>query len=408
MTIPSRIMRMSRELKLFAAASMMMGVAYSIYDSTFNNFLNDKFQISGFQRSLLELPRELPGFLVVFLTALLWFLCSRRLGGVALILGAVGSLLIGFISKTYGVMALCLFVYSVGQHLFIPLSSSIGMELAREGQTGRRLGQLNALRNLATIMGSFVVFLGFRFLGFQFQHSFILTAVGLGVGGLLMFLMKPDPVQKPKTFLKLHKEYRLFYVLNILSGSRKQIFITFAPWVIVTVFKQPTQTIATLLTIGGVIGILFQPLLGRAIDHFGEKLILQLEAGMLVVVCLGYGFSKFLFPEGTAFLIICGFYLLDQMLMSVNMARVMYMKKIALREDHVQPAITAGVTIDHVFSLSIALLGGVIWNLFGFQYVFLIGIVIALFNFLAASRIRPYHQALIQADTPLPLPAEEV
>jgi predicted MFS family arabinose efflux permease len=387
MTLANRISKMPRELKLFVGASLMMGIAYSIYDATFNNFINARFSLTGFQRSFLELPRELPGFLVVFVSAMLWFLCSRRLGAFALVLGVAGTLLIGFISSTYAIMTICLFVYSMGQHLFMPISSSIGMELAHAGKTGRRLGQLNSIRNFAAVLGSFLVFLGFRFLGFTFQLSFILIAVGLAIAAILMFAMKPDAVKKPATFLKLQKEYRLFYILNILSGSRKQIFITFAPWVIVNVFKQPTETIATLLTIGGVIGILFQPLLGRAIDRYGEKLILQLEAILLVVVCLGYGFSKFLFPATTAFLFICGFYLLDQMLFSVGMARSMYIKKIAMDESHVQPALTAGVTIDHIFSISVALLGGVIWNRFGFQYVFLMGIIIALLNFFAVSQI---------------------
>jgi MFS family permease len=409
MTISARVTSMSRELKLFAAVSLTMGVAYSIYDSTFNNFINERLSLTGFQRSFLELPRELPGFLVVFISALLWFLCSRRLGAFALVLSVVGVLLIGFVPSTYAGMALCLFVYSLGMHLFMPLTSCIGMELAHEGQTGRRLGQLNAIRNFATILGSFLVFLGFHFLGFGFQHTFILTAVGLGVAAVLMFLMKPDAAQKPKTFLKLHKEYRLFYILTSLSGSRKQIFITFAPWVIVTIFNQPTQTIATLMTLGGVIGILFQPVLGRAIDRFGERLILQIEAVMLVLVCLGYGFSKFLFPERTAFLFVCGFYLLDQMLLSVNMARSMYIKKIAVDQSHVQPALTAGVTIDHLFSISIALLGGVIWNVLGFQYVFLLGIVIAALNFLAVGfiRIPPSHLSM-EDKPPIPLGVEEV
>jgi len=388
MTLAERVTKMPRELKLFIGASLMMGIAFSIYDSTFNNFINAGFQLTGFQRSLLELPRELPGFLVVFVSALLWFLCSRRLGAFALALGVAGILLIGFVSSTYAVLMVCLFIYSMGMHLFIPLGSSIGMELARTGQTGRRLGQLNAIRNFAAVLGSFIIFVGFRYLGFTFHHSFILTAVGLGAAAILMFAMKPDAVKKPSNFLKLQKEYRLFYILNILTGARKQIFITFAPWVIVTIFKQPTQTIATLMTIGGIIGILFQPVLGRAIDRFGERLTLQLEAVLLVVVCLGYGFSKFLFPEKTAFLLICGFYLLDQLAFSFGMARSMYIKKIALDESHVQPALTAAVTIDHIFSISIALLGGVVWNVFGFQYVFLLGILIAALSFVASSAIR--------------------
>ncbi len=388
MRITERLARAPRELKLFAAASFLMGAAYSIYDATFNNFLDFRFELTGFQRSFLEFPRELPGFLVVFVSAMLWFLCSRRLGAAALLMSVAGALLIGFIPAPYAVMTIFLFLYSMGQHLFMPLASTIGMELARAGQTGRRLGQLNAIRNFAAILGSFLVVLGFRFLGFRFEHSFALTALGLGAAALLMLAMKRDEVKPPRTFLRLHREYRLFYLLNVLSGSRKQIFITFAPWVIVTVFNQPTETLATLFTIGGVIGILFQPLLGRAIDRFGERTILSAEAVLLVFVCLGYGFARFLFPPTTAFLLTCALFLLDQMLFSVGMARSMYMKKIAKEDADVQPALTAGVTIDHIFSISIALAGGAIWNTLGYPYVFLMGVVIAGLNFIAASRIR--------------------
>jgi len=384
----SRISNMSRELKLFIVASLAIGIAYSIFDATFNNFLNERFGLTGLERSFLELPREMPGFLVVFASALLWFLCSRRLTAVAMLLSAVGAFLIGFLSPVYMIMVVWLFFYSLGQHLFIPLSSAIGMELAREGRTGQRLGQLNAIRNLAVIMGSLLVLLGFKYLGFTFHHTFALSALAFAVAAALMFAMKPDKTQKPKVYLKLYKEYRLYYLLSLLYGSRKQIFLTFAPWVLVTIFHQPTQTIATLLLIGGGIGILFQPLLGRAIDTLGERIVLLSEAGLLVFVCLGYGFSKFLLPEKPAFIITCICFLLDQMLLSVNMARSTYMRKIALHDSHVQPALTASVTIDHIFSITAGLVGGVIWVALGFQYVFLLGAFIAVGNFFAALHIR--------------------
>ena len=380
--------RISRELWLFVMASLLIGMAFSIIEATFNNFLNDRFALSGFERSFLEFPREIPGFLVVFVSALLWFLCSRRLGAVAMVLGVVGTLLIGFASSAYAIMVLWLFIYSLGQHLFIPLSSTIGMELAKEGKTGQRLGQLNAVRNFAAIGGSFLVFLGFKFLGFTFQHTFFLAALALAIAAVLMFAMKPEKTQPPAMYLKLRREYRLFYFLAVFHGSRKQLFMTFGPWVLVTIFHQPTQTIATLLTIGGVIGILFQPFLGRAIDRLGERIVLVSEAVLLVFVCFGYGFAKFLFPEGVAFLIICVCFLLDQMSMSFGMARSTYMRKIALQVNDIQPALTVSVTIDHIFSISIALLGGVIWNAFGFQYVFLLGMFIAIGNFFAALQVR--------------------
>ncbi len=377
-----------RELKFFAFASLSMGLAYSIFDSTFNNFLNERYTLNAFQRSFIELPREFPGFSVVFVSALLWFLCSRRLGALSLLLSCAGVLLIGFFSPTYALMVSFLFIYSLGQHLFMPVASSIGMELAEPGKTGKRLGQLNAIRNLATIGGSFLIFVGFKYMGFTFQHAFVLSAVGLGVAAILMFSMMPEQNIQPKTFLKLRREYKLFYLLNVLSGSRKQLFITFAPWVIVTIFKQPTQTLATLMTISGVIGIIFQPFLGRMIDKLGERLVLASEAVLLVFVCLGYGFSKFLLPVSQAFIAVSLFYLLDQTLFSVGMARSMYIKKIALQPEDVQTALSAGITIDHLFSILVALLGGIIWNSFGFQYVFLLGVVIAVINFFVALQVR--------------------
>lgn len=385
---------MPRELRLFAAASLAMGMAYSMYDSVFNNFLNARFVLSPSQRSFLEMPRELPGFLVVFVSALLWFLCSRRLGAFSMLLGILGTLLIGFASSRYEVMVGWLFIYSMGQHLFMPVASTIGMELAEEGKTGQRLGQLNAIRNLAAIMGGILVTIGFRYLNFTFQHAFVLSAAGFAIAAALLFSMRTEQVRSSRTFLTLRKEYRLYYLLAVLYGSRKQLFITFAPWVLVTIFKQPTEIMATLFWVGGIIGIMFQPLLGWMIDHWGERTVLAAEALMLIFVCAGYGFARSLFPDSIALVVVIVCYLLDQMLMSVNMARTTFMKKIARDPAHIQPALSAGVSIDHIFSISIAMLGGIIWDRFGFQYLFLMGAGIALLNLFAALRVRPQTQKI--------------
>jgi predicted MFS family arabinose efflux permease len=64
------------------------------------------------------------------------------------------------------------------------------------------------------------------------------------------------------------------------------------------------------------------------------------------------------------------------------------MKKIAKQPQDVQPALTASVTIDHIFSISAALVGGLIWDHFGFQYVFLFGVGIALVSLIAALQVK--------------------
>ncbi len=377
-----------RDFKLFLAATFVFGLSQSIVDSTFNNFLNETFFISDWQRGFLELPRELPGFLVIFFAALFFFLCSRRLAVLANLLCAAGILLIGFASPGFSVMLVWLFVFSVGQHLFIPLNQSIGMELAREGQTGKRLGQFSAVANAAMILGSFCIFMGFKFFHLNFQISYIFAFLGFLTVSAILYRMQKDQPYAARTKFQLRKEYRLFYWLNILYGTRKQIFLTFAPWVLVTVFRQKTQMLATLLTIGGVIGIFFKPLLGRAIDKLGERFILTAEAVLLVFVCMGYAYSRELFSESVALIVACACFIADQLLMSVGMARATYLQKIAVRPEDVTQTLTMGVTIDHIFSIAVALLGGLIWVTWGYQYVFLMGAAIAVLNFFSALRVR--------------------
>ncbi len=384
----SRIRKIPKELLLFAGVIFVMGIGSNIVDSTFNNFLDERYMVTPFQRSLLEFPRELPGFLVVFVSALLSFLGSRRLGSLTMLLASVGILLVGFAAPTYGMMTIWLFVYSLGQHLFMPLSSSIGMELATINQTGKRLGQLNAVRNTAMIGGSFLVVMGFRYLNFQFEYTFVIAAICFVLASVILLNMTKGRSQPARSFLQLYKDYSLYYVLITISGARKQLFITFAPWVLVTVFNQPTQIIATLLLIGGIIGILFQPILGKTIDRYGERFVLSGEAVILVFICVGYGFSKMVLPENIALLIVCACYLIDQMIFSVGMARATYIKKIAKKPEHVQSTLAAGVTIDHIFSISSAILGGVIWNTWGFQYVFAFGAILAIINFFVASQVK--------------------
>jgi predicted MFS family arabinose efflux permease len=362
----------------------MVGFAESIVNSVFNNFLNDTFNLTGLQRTFMELPRELPGFLVIFVSAMLYFVRSRRLAVFSTVFGALGLVLMAFFSVSFHWMFAWLFILSLGQHLFMPLNTSIAMELALEGQTGKRLGQINAIRNFAATLGSFFIFLGFKFMHFNFKISFLIAALFYLFAAVFIFSMAPGKAHPPAVHLRFHKEYTLYYWLSILFGTRKQIFLTFAPWVLVTIFHQPTAALATLLTIAGIAGIAFQPVLGKAIDSLGEKRVFVLEAIVLILVCSGYGFARSIFSEPIALVIAGTCFIMDQLLMSVNMARATYLKKISVHPDHVTPALTMSVSLDHIFSICVALTGGIVWARWGYQTVFLFGACIAALNLISA------------------------
>jgi predicted MFS family arabinose efflux permease len=376
------------DVLLFLGACCFWGFSTSVGDAIFNNFLNESFQMSNFKRSFLEVPRELPGLSVVFVSALFFFLCSRRLAALAMLFSAIGTLLLALTPPVYLTMLIWLFLLSMGQHIMLPLSSSIGMELARSGHTGKRLGQFNSAKNFAAISGSALVFLGFRYLHFSFSSTFIIASIGFLIASALLLKMKKQPSQNTSSNLKIYKEYNLYYLLSILYGARKQIFLTFAPWVLVTIFKKPTTTVATLMTIGGAVGIFFQPFIGWCIDRFGEKLVLASEAVVLIVICIGYGTAKDLFSSDIAFFITAVCFIVDGLLMSVGMARATWLKKIALHPSHVTPTLQMAVSLDHVFSISGAVFCGMIWKIWGYQYVFLFAALIAVINFFSALRIK--------------------
>ncbi len=386
--LKDRFARTGIDIRLFLGAIALASFAGSIVNAIFNNFLNDTYNLSNSVRTFIEVPREIPGLIVMFVSALLFFLCNRRLAAFAMLLASIGLALIARFSAPFMLMLVWLFTFSLGQHLLIPLQSSIGMELSQEGQTGRRLGQLNSIGNLFAICGGFFVFLGFRFMHLTFSISFLVAAASFLCAGLLFYGMKASKVHAPALHLKLHREYGLFYWLSILYGTRKQIFLTFAPWVLVRIYNQPTQTIATLLTIGGIMGIVLQPLLGRLIDSKGERFVLAGEALVLIVVCALYGFAGSLFPPTVAFIVVAACYVADQLLMSVGMARATYLRKIAMQPDDVTPALQASTSIDHIFSISTALISGVIWDAWGYQYVFLLGAGIAFANLISTLFIR--------------------
>lgn len=384
----NKIKGMGRDTKLFVMAVLIFSFCGGIYETIFNNFLNDNFKISNLQRTLLEFPREMPGVLMVFVAALLFFLNTRKLAMLSFLIAGTGLIFMGTLSINYHVMLTWLFTFSLGQHIFLPLNSAIVMELAEKGNDGKRLGQIQSLRNFAVIIGAFFVSLGFKYFGLNYKISMIMGGILIIGAAFLINSMSGGVKSNKGSHLKFKKRFSLYYVLTSLYGMRKQIFITFAPWALVTTFQKPVTYIANLMIIGSIIGIFLQPYVGKVIDKYGEKLVLSFEAFVFIFVCLLYGFSPDMFGKEIAVMIISICYILDQTLMSLGIARATYIKKIATDKEEISNTLSLGLSIDHVFAISIAMLGGFMWNTLGYKFVFIMGAFISLLNYFAARRIK--------------------
>lgn len=202
-----------------------------------------------------------------------------------------------------------------------------------------------------------------------------------------LFIIKPQPLQNPPRRPVINRKYWLFYMLNIVFGARKQIFLTFAPWVLIRVFGCGVETFALLGFLGTVLSLVFRPLLGQAIDAFGERVIISIESLLLVIMSILYGFSPTWFNPEAALIIIMICFIADQLLFSVRMARTTYLNRIVDSADELTPTLSMGLSLDHAVSMLIPLGGGLLWTYYGYVPVFVVSGLLALANLALASFI---------------------
>lgn len=389
-----------RNLALFFAGVAAVGVSSGIFDTSFNNFLSDTYHLQAAARGVVEFPRELPGFLVAGLSGALFFLPEHRLTVVAMAVLAIGLFGLAYLAPTYALMLLFMFLYSAGQHLFLPLQNALGLAMAREGRPGERLGQVASLSTAAAVLGSGVVWIGSEYLHLTYRGLFAIAGTA-GLLAVLLFLglQAPDGISRERPRLVLKRRYGIYYALNVLFGARKQVFLTFGPWLIIKILGQPVSTIAKLWLVAAVLGVAVRALLGRAIDRLGERRILVAEGVIVVLICLGYAFGPWLGRGSVPLWSASVCYVVDQLLFAVSMARSTYLFKIAERREDVTPTLSLAVTLDHAVSMTVPFFGGLLWAAFGFQYVFLAAAALALVYLAVALRVRLPERGYTQRST---------
>ena len=162
-----------RARRLFLTAFFLFALANGLSGSIISNYFKDVFQVDSVQRGLLEIPRELPGVVGVFVIAALPSLGNVSLSVLGFALYCVGLLVLGLFSPGYFVMQLFVFTYSLGDHMVMPIRDAIAMDLADEGKTGTFLGRYRGMMTLGSMLASALVFVGFRVGFFYFRTGVI-------------------------------------------------------------------------------------------------------------------------------------------------------------------------------------------------------------------------------------------
>ncbi|MDR3255681.1 MAG: hypothetical protein LBT31_08935, partial [Synergistaceae bacterium] len=226
----------------FLLTLLLSGIAYGLYRGVQDNYLAEIVHISKFERGIVEFFRELPGLLVVLTLAAMYHLTESKIFkiGTAFMLAGVAGLMMFGNGKF--IVVVFMMVFSFGEHIIMPVKSTLTMDLAKPEKGGVALGvsgSLNQIGNIAgfvVVTGLFAVFsrLGFAQGGVAPFKAVYAISVALMVGAVLVSLALQESNIKPerKRFY-FAKKFSKFYMLEIFYGSRKQVFLTFAPYVLI-------------------------------------------------------------------------------------------------------------------------------------------------------------------------------
>jgi MFS family permease len=398
-----KILKMPTETLMFFILISAVALGNGLSDSVYSNYFKEVYQITAFQRGVIEFPRELPGLLCAFVIGVLGFLGDLRVAFIAQISAIVGVTILGLFTPTFGVMLIFLFINSMGMHLFMPLQDAIGMSLAEKNQVGRRMGQYSSVRAAFSLVSALLVFFGFRIGFFSFNTSvkwiFLVSAGAFTFAAIMTAVMirriKPRKEAPTKMRLVLRKQYRYYYLLTILHGVQKQIAFVYGTWVIVDLLLRKADTIALLNIVGGFISIFFLNMLGKWMDRFGIKKMMYVDALTFIGVYVIYGFvvwgitSGRIPSEGLSVWMVYLLFVLDRLSMQIGMVKSIYLRSIAWDEDEVTSTLSMGVSLDHVISIIAAIAGGYVWAHWGSQWVFFLAAAFSLGNLYVAYRVQP-------------------
>lgn len=396
----------SRGFMLLAITTFAVTISMTVVQAIQPNFFRDVIGMDGAQNGYLIAIRELPGFLLIFVAAFLLRLGLSRAAALSLLIMGIGYSLFS-LADTFPQLIIPTLIASVGFHSWLQLQPALGLSLAKHGQEGATLGRINSigfLGSLIALIGVFLLLTGVErykgalsvYQGPYLRGLFLVVGVFAVIG---MFAIYRFPVSSsdrvaaraaPKIVWR--PEYRLYYALSFLDGSRMQIYFAFAPFVLVEEFNVDARSMTLLLIVAAIINWRTAGTIGRMVDKYGEKKLLTFAYSLHLLVFLGFALSNKVW-----ILYLC--YLGYNWLFLFSIGTTTYLKKIARRRD-IPATLAMGVSLAHVTAFVVPVIGAMMWNRYGYQFPFLFGTIFIFMSLWFTQKIDPDSQR-IAPDTPL-------
>ena len=387
----------SRNFRALLLSVLITGLSYGLYKGVLDNFLAEVVQMGEMDRGVTEFFREMPGILLVFILAAFYMLSAQTLykAGAVIMLVGMGMHAVLPPTKVLATLAIC--VYSLGEHIQMGMKSTLSLHYAKPGRGGEALGVQSAFNQIGTLAGYLAVVAAFSWVTKDQPYTlfFTIAAVLAGVSVLYSLRISGDvKTDANRRRFYFHKKYTKYYMLEMFYGARKQVFITFGPYVLILFYGASAAMISLLFAASAIVCFFTSPLVGKLIDRLGYKTVMVADTLILVIVCFFYGFAHHLFPREIAFIVCCVNYVLDAVISQASMASNVYVQELSDGPDEVKATISTGVSINHVITIFIALFGGWIWQSLGIEILFIASAVLGLCNSAYAATIKTKKKAV--------------
>jgi len=336
-------------LLVLAAGS---AVAFQGWRTLLNNFAVDVAGLDGLNMGIVQSVREVPGFLSLLAIYAILIVREHRLAALSVIVLGIGVSMAGLLPTTAG-LVLTTLLMSFGFHFYMTMNQSLTLQYFSHTEAPMVMARVRSVTALSNVLVGGVIYLLARRLEYEPMFAILGgVAVAAGLWGLTRDPSNPDvPMQRKK--LVFQGRYWLYYALTFLSGARRQVFVAFAVYLMVVKFKFSVEQVTLLFIVNNVINYFVNPLIGRAVNRYGERAVLTLEYVVLTVVFLGYA------ETGSA-LLVGVFYVADNIVFNFSMGISTFYQKIADPRD-IASGMAMGFTINHIAAVAVPFLGGLAW-----------------------------------------------
>ncbi len=353
-------------------------VGLQTWRTLFNNFAVDVAHLNGRQVGIIQSLREIPGFLTLLVIFAIRILDEHRLSALSVLFLGAGVAITGFF-PSYAGLTLTTVLMSFGFHYYETTNQSLTLQYFDRETAPWVFGKERSYAAASNVGIGLLIWVLDRWFGY--------TGTYLSIGGLIGLVAIWGFTQNPthQVLAVLHKKmifrrkYWLFYFLTFMAGSRRQIFATFAVFLLVEKFHYSVAEITLLFVLNNIINYFLTPRIGTGIIRFGERKLLSLEYSSLVAIFITYAFTG-------SRLVVAVLYVLDQIFFNFDIAIRTYFQKVGDPKD-IAPSMAVGFTINHIAAVVLPALGGAIW-LIDYRWVFLGGAAMSVVSFAAVQCIR--------------------